>query len=1222
MTTFSTWLVFSLALACCSLAAEDVPYGVAKSRWPAGLGNHRARLIVAEKAEAVRAHIPWRRHDPAPEKKNVLVVDAAGKTVANRVVVEVNREFGDMVFQADAAGEYFLYYMPFSEKTVNWQYSTEYATPQSTAEPGWLDRNGLTPDRLRDGKWRTLPEAKVVEFQTWHDFHRFDPMEVIATAQETKDLIAKYPESSYLLFPEDRKFPIRMTDDLPLRWVRNGPSAEFKGEAQRGEFYVFQVGLYAARKPIEDMEEVLSDGLALPHGQRGPGTWPPRAFFPSDLRKGAPHEYPDSTRLFHAFNLSGIDWLGRPMEKTVAVPQGKVQALWFGLRIPKNAAPGDYEGRLWFEPKGAEETNVHLSIKVTPQVLEDGGVSELWRQARLEWLDSTIGLGDDVVAPYTPLEVDGKTVKCLGRQVTFGPNGLPQSIRSGQREILGRPIALVAETANGPIAWTGDAATVNRIAEGAATAQAENAGGPFKMSCEARMEFDGYINFRVTLKAEQAADLKDIRLEIPYRRDVATYMMGFCRPGGTRPREWKWAWNVNQATNMVWLGDFDAGLQVKLKGPKDTWDIADLRAGGIPPSWGNQGKGGATVSEEGDAVIVRAFSGPRSLKAGEEVEFRFGLLITPVKPLDPAHWTQRYYHYYAPVVPVETVAATGANIINCHQGNALNPYINYPFLTTEAFGAYVRQAHARGIRVKTYYTVRELSNYVAELWALRSLGFEVFLDGGGGGHSWLREHLASHYASAWHQPYPNGEVDAAIATTGLSRWHNYYLEGLGWLVRNVGLDGLYLDGIGYDREIMKRVRRVMDRARPGCLIDFHSGNEYPGMRISAANKYMEHFPYINSLWFGEGYDYNESPDYWLVEISGIPFGLYGEMLEGGGNPWRGMVYGMTCRLGWGGDPRRIWRVWDDFGIQESRTIGYWDPACPVKTGRKDVLATAYVKRGKTLVSLASWAKEPAQVRLGIDWKALGLDPQKAKLFAPAIQSFQPAALFEPTDEIPVAPARGWLLYLDEEKHEVPVAKVVDVHKDRVLLLEDRFARADLGDPWKISLSTRPKTALRLAKGAVAIESAANSFAMAERPLPPGVTLAECAVFSGTDKGASWGPGLSLVWKNRPFRINLRAEGRFGVDDGSGQWFGSFVAPNYWYYLRIRLEKDEVLAESSPDGKLWETIHALPRGHFAGDPFAVRIGRMSPGSRGEDFHDPGVPESSCLIKDLWVYGAKR
>ena len=269
--------------------------------------------------------------------------------------------------------------------------------------------------------------------------------------------------------------------------------------------------------------------------------------------------------------------------------------------------------------------------------------------------------------------------------------------------------------------------------------------------------------------------------------------------------------------------------------------------------------------------------------------------------------------------------------------------------------AYVAEGHAKGMKVKIYYTVRELSNYVAEMWALRSLGSEVFLDGGGGGDSWLREHLVSHYSPAWHNPLPGGRMDAAIATVGLSRWHNYYVEGLAWLVKQVGIDGIYLDGIGYDREIMKRVRKVMDRAKPGCLIDFHSGDEFPGMGISSANKYMEHFPYLDSIWFGECYNYNETPDYWLVEVSGIPFGLYGEMLEGGGNPWRGMVYGMTSRIYPGGDPRAIWKLWDDFGIKDSRTLGYWDPACPVKTGHKEILATAYVKRGKTLISLASWA---------------------------------------------------------------------------------------------------------------------------------------------------------------------------------------------------------------------------------------------------------------------------
>ena len=174
------------------------------------------------------------------------------------------------------------------------------------------------------------------------------------------------------------------------------------------------------------------------------------------------------------------------------------------------------------------------------------------------------------------------------------------------------------------------------------------------MTCRAKMEFDGCLNYRIALKASRAIDVRDIRLEIPYRREAAAYMMGFGRKGGYRPRQWKWTWR-GEANNMVWLGDYNAGLQCKLKGPKDTWDISYL-CDGIPPSWGNQGKGGATVAEEGDAVVVRATSGPRSLKAGEELEFRFQLLVTPFKPLDPAHWSQRYYHFGDPVVPVSEAA--------------------------------------------------------------------------------------------------------------------------------------------------------------------------------------------------------------------------------------------------------------------------------------------------------------------------------------------------------------------------------------------------------------------------------------------------------------------------------------------------------------------------------------------------------------------------------------
>jgi hypothetical protein len=154
----------------------------------------------------------------------------------------------------------------------------------------------------------------------------------------------------------------------------------------------------------------------------------------------------------------------------------------------------------------------------------------------------------------------------------------------------------------------------------------------------------------------------------------------------------------------------------------------------------------------------------------------------------------------------------------------------------------------------------------------------------------------------------------------------------------------------------------MHRNSPNYRINFHSGDNWSppwdqDRRVSPTNAYMEHFPYLSNLWFGELYDYNMPPDYWFVEISGIPFGLTGEMLnyENGGNPYRGMIYGMTGRQH--PSAPAMWRFWDEFGIQDAEWLGYWSPKCPVKTDHPGVLATVYRKPGKSLIALAHWPAE-------------------------------------------------------------------------------------------------------------------------------------------------------------------------------------------------------------------------------------------------------------------------
>ena len=987
------------------LFGQEIPYRTGE--WNGDeLGNYRAVLRVETKADAVRAHISWRRRDLQPEKKRVIVFGAkSGARLKNIYTVEINREFGDIIFEPAAGpGDYYVYDMPYKLTGSRNYPNARYLEPEVTADSAWLGRNGLAVARLSASDLKKFPEAKLVEFQSVDEFSGVYPMEVIATAGETQSLLAKDPQAPFLLFPEDRKYPIRMTDDLPLRWVQTGPLGIFRGEAARGEFYAFQIGLYAGRQAIPNLDVRFSDLKNAEAGVSIPA---------SALR---------------CFNTGGINWDGEPFKKVCAVDKGKIQALWCGVQVPVDCRPGLYEGMVSVVPSGIPERQIKISLKVGSDVLPDAGDGQPERQSRLRWLDSQIAFDDEIVAPFTALVVKGSAISCLGRSVTIGPSGFPLRVQSffapevthlveRGRDVLAGPVKLTVEDAAGALlSWKEAGLKFTKQRPGAVAWESTNVSDALVMDCRAQMEMDGFIEFKVRLTAAKPLDVKDIRLEIPMVKDAAKYMMGLGFKGGVRPSEFQWAWDQKKNQDALWIGDVNAGVQCSLRAenysrPLNT-NFYLSKPLNMPPSWFNEGKGGCRVKEAGSGVVLlTATSGPRTLRPGDELHFDFNFLLTPFKTIDTnAQWSTRFIHAYK---TLEEVARTGANTINIHHANDINPYINYPFLRPKEMKAYIDEAHRRGFKVKIYNTIRELSNRAAELFGLRSLGSEIFSRGPGGGYSWLQEHVGSDYIAAWFVPQLK---DAAIINSGMSRWHNYYLEGLDWLAKNVGIDGLYIDDVAFDRTTMKRVRKILDRTRPGALIDLHSANQYNPRDgfASSANLYLEHFPYINRLWFGEYFDYfNSPPDYWLIEVSGIPFGLMGEMLEAGGNPWRGMIYGMTNRLPWSGNnPARLWKVWDDFGMQDSRMIGYWVDSCPVKTDHKDVLATAYVKKGKVLISVASWAKGPVLSRLKIDWKALGLDPSKAKLRAPAIPDFQFDAEFGLYERIPFEPGKGWLLILE------------------------------------------------------------------------------------------------------------------------------------------------------------------------------------------------------------------
>jgi hypothetical protein len=198
-----------------------------------------------------------------------------------------------------------------------------------------------------------------------------------------------------------------------------------------------------------------------------------------------------------------------------------------------------------------------------------------------------------------------------------------------------------------------------------------------------------------------------------------------------------------------------------------------------------------------------------------------------------------------------------------------------------------------------------------------------------------------------------------------------------------------------------------------------------------------------------------------------------------------------------------------------------------------------------------------------------------------------------------------VLLVDEQPRKL--AAPSDLEAGMKPLLEERFSGDRLSGDWKIESSKAPATGLGVSGGALVIHAAANGAAFAEHPMPPGTALVSCEVDPRTDQGASWGPGLALIWPDgRTLRVNLRTEGRFGVDDGKRQLLEGFAEAGKASRLVIQLAEKEVVVQALQANGFWQELARLPRREFAGDPTAVRVGKMSPGAKNEDFSPPWPP----------------
>lgn len=621
------------------------------------LGNHRVRLKcpVSAARPVVLATAEWRRPDDFPLSHGVYVTTDPTTTaiVAEAAAVNVSRLSGSVAFDTrgggggqDDPGEFFIYWLPFTKNHAGqWgAVAVSYDPPKATATAAW------TQQYVADGKWAHLPRCNVVAYEARDEFNRFTSMEVVSTGAEMAHLASTVGSHGrpYQVFPEDRSHPVRDFQRLPARWLplaaahaagrcgsvaRLGtPNPEgcdtpltFKGTAQPGEYFVFQLVVWA-QAALSDIQ-VLFEPLQSSRDPLRRHACASAGF----LTKECSGPRLDTNRM-HSINQGGTSYLGVPFTKNVSVTVGQIQPMWMALDLPLNLSAGKLYGTFTIQASNSSTGHpfsavaVAIVIDVAGEVVSDHGDSDLSKLTRLRWLDSTEGTDNEPSMNFGGLTVVGNASSSLtlvANNKTFvidKTTGLPVSIFVRGKPVLAAPMEFqtAVDGAGVNVRWcrapTPDHFQLTQRAGGIVQwrAQAVACGGDpeLRLIVNGSVFFDGFFDYSAELAcgllgvatAGRGADchLQGVTLLANVSKSATKFAMGMgsrgqpwppnasewpipsfpSLPPGKAGLEWWWAEAANASAHGVaprmgwsaWIGSASHGLRLKLKGKEHAWD--------------------------------------------------------------------------------------------------------------------------------------------------------------------------------------------------------------------------------------------------------------------------------------------------------------------------------------------------------------------------------------------------------------------------------------------------------------------------------------------------------------------------------------------------------------------------------------------------------------------------------------------------------------------------
>ena len=174
------------------------------------------------------------------------------------------------------------------------------------------------------------------------------------------------------------------------------------------------------------------------------------------------------------------------------------------------------------------------------------------------WLGTREGLGEGVPAPWTPPQVEGRTVRVWGREYDFGDGPVPRQVLSRGEALLAAPAALLINGAPGD--WEFRGAEAVGIGPESVRLRWDGTGPAAGLTATTEVMFEGMVRVDVTIPG--GGSLDSLAFEMPVKRERAMYLHDTPGQWGTVQNtrltpSTPQAWPVK---DFVWLLDDDRGI--------------------------------------------------------------------------------------------------------------------------------------------------------------------------------------------------------------------------------------------------------------------------------------------------------------------------------------------------------------------------------------------------------------------------------------------------------------------------------------------------------------------------------------------------------------------------------------------------------------------------------------------------------------------------------------